>query len=176
MLTLFTKTPRPPKINSYLLEKYGITTEKYTKKKVLHATLFAHRLTKIGNSNNSLGIKCSSNKISIIDNHGKELAFWDSAELEKAFLKKYKYRLIQVFADTSGSGSNEKLKYHTAWELYGFSFENMINLLEEGLIAIDIRIGQYPDERTHDHGTAFRIFQRNISKLFKNKKVLVEAN
>ncbi|MGP1601011.1 MvaI/BcnI family restriction endonuclease [Treponema sp.] len=177
MLTLFTKTPKPPKVNSVLLNTYGFSTDNYyNEKKVLHTTLLATRFSNLGNTGKSLKIKCVENKISIIDNHGNEPAYWNANELEKAFLKKYKYRLVHVFADSTDSGLNEHFKFHTAWELYDFNFENMLTLLKEGLLKIDIRIGQYPNGSPHDHGTGFRIEERYLTKMFKNKRILIQTD
>ena len=180
MLTLFTKTPKPPRINSYLLENYGFTTDNYNNgEKVLHSTLNAQDFSPLGNTGKGLKIKCYSSKITIADNAGNEPAYWDSAELEQAFLKKYKYRLIHVFADSSFDGYNktdEVFKFHTAWELYDFDFQNMINLLREGILKVDIRIGQYPDGSPHDHGTGFRIQEQYLDRMFRSKNILVEKD
>lgn len=177
MLTLFTKTPKPPRVNSLLLNTYGFATDNYENgEKVLHTTLLATRFSALGDTGKSLKIKCAPNKIYIADGEGNAPAYWDSKELEKAFLKKYKYRLVHVFADSSGSGTDEHFKFHTAWELYDFNFENMIALLKEGLLKIDIRIGQYPDGSPHDHGTGFRIEERHLTKMFGTKNILVEAD
>lgn len=49
----------------------------------------------------------------------------------------------------------------------------MIELLEQGRIYIDLRIGQYANGKTHDHGTGFRIREIDQPKLFKiNRKVV----
>lgn len=178
MLTLFTKTPKPPKVNSVLLNTYGFPTDNYAnREKVLHTTLNAEHFASLGNTGKSLKINCYPHKISIVDNLGNEPAYWDSVELEKAFRKKYKYRLVHVFADSAFNGfdkTDEEFKFHTAWELYDFSFENMIHLLKEGILKVDIRIGQYPDGSPHDHGTGFRIQEQYLGRMFKSKNVLVE--
>lgn len=180
MLTLFTKTPNPPRVNSVLLDTYGYVSDTYENgEKVLHSTLNAKDYASLGNTGKALKIKCTSNKISIVDNLGKETAYWDAEALEKAFLKKYKYRLIHAFADSQFNGynkSDEEFKFHTAWELYDFSFENMISLLREGVLKVDIRIGQYPDGRPHDHGTGFRIQEIYLDRMFKSKNILVSKD
>lgn len=180
MLTLFTKTPNPPKVNSVLLDTYGYVSDTYENgEKVLHSTLNAKDYASLGNTGKALKIKCSSNRISIVDDLGKESAYWDAAALEQAFLKKYKYRLIHAFADSQFNGynkSDEVFKFHTAWELYDFSFENMISLLREGVLKVDIRIGQYPDGSPHDHGTGFRIQEQYLDRMFRSKNVLVEKD
>lgn len=177
MLTLFTKAPNPSRVNKLLLDTYGFTTgSRENGEKVLYTTLFATKFSRLGGTGKSLGIKCEADRISIVDNLGNRPAYWDSAELEKAFSKKYKYRLVHVFADSQGTGGEEAFKFHTAWELSDFSFENMIALLKEGQIAVDIRIGQYSDGRLHDHGTGFRIQERYLANMFRSRKVLVQTD
>lgn len=180
MLTLFTKTPKPPKVNSLLLKNYGFSSDNYeNKEKVLHSILNAQVFTSLGDTGKALKIKCYRDKISIIDKDGTEPAYWDVLELRQAFLKKYKYHLIHVFADSVFNGynkSDEEFKFHTAWELYDFSFENMLTLLSEGILKVDIRIGQYLDGSPHDHGTGFRIQEHYLDKMFKNKNILLGEN
>ena len=58
-----------------------------------------------------------------------------------------------------------------------FGDEAFIDLLEDGKIYVDLRIGQYHDGKnkgkTHDHGTAFRIKEVDQPLLFKNKVKIV---
>lgn len=176
MLTLFTKTPQPAGVNSKLLHTYGFNTPNYPDEKVLHSTLSATRFSSLGDTGKALKVVCSGDRISIVDNNGNTSAYWTATSLEQAFLKKYRYRLVHCFADASGSGSNEEFKFHTAWELYDFNFAKMIELLKEGLLLVDIRIGQYADGRPHDHGTGFRIQEQYLSRLFRSKNVLVKAD
>ena len=35
---------------------------------------------------------------------------------------------------------------------------------------VDIRIGQYPDGRPHDHGTGFRVFPDKLELCFSHRK------
>ena len=55
----------------------------------------------------------------------------------------------------------------------GFDFDNFVKLLRDGEIKVDIRIGQYSDGRTHDHGTGFRIFPDNLDLCFSDRKKVV---
>ena len=52
----------------------------------------------------------------------------------------------------------------------GFDFENFLKLLREGTLLVDIRIGQYPDGRPHDHGTGFRIMPDRLDQCFSDRK------
>ncbi|MCM8785775.1 MAG: MvaI/BcnI family restriction endonuclease, partial [Candidatus Omnitrophica bacterium] len=50
-----------------------------------------------------------------------------------------------------------------------FNFEKCKILIRKGVILVDIRIGQYPNGRTHDHGTGFRIFSDNLDLCYIRK-------
>ena len=168
LLTLFTKALEPRGINKKILSTYGYSSDTYQNdNKVLHTTLYANRYTSINNSNKKLKISCNINKISIVDENNIEAAYWTKEYLEKAFLKKYKYRLIHVYAYSKFNENNkEEFLYNAAFEMYNFNFETFKKLLENGKIAIDIRIGQYSTGKIHDHGTGFRISENDIPKLF----------
>ena len=69
--------------------------------------------------------------------------------------------------------SNEKFHFNEAWLLSDFNFENFFNLLKEGTILVDIRIGQYQDGRPHDHGTAFRVLPDKLDLCFENREKII---
>ena len=48
-----------------------------------------------------------------------------------------------------------------------------MNLFRQDKIVIDIRIGQYPNGRNHDHGSGFRLKQLYFPELFANQVRLV---
>ncbi len=52
----------------------------------------------------------------------------------------------------------------------GFSFERFIKLIEDGIVKIELRLGLYTEGvnkgRIHDHGTAFRVLERNLQDCF----------
>lgn len=174
LLTLLTKSPLPKSANAKLLETYGYFSDAYHhKNKVLHTTLSSCHYAKIADTGKSLTIDCSDNKIAIVDNDGNSEAYWTKEILEVAFQKKYPYSMIHVYADSIMGEKYEEFYYHTAYELSDFSFDKFIILLNEGKIKVDIRIGQYPNGKTHDHGTGFRIQDRALTEIFLNKKVLV---
>lgn len=52
----------------------------------------------------------------------------------------------------------------------------VVTMVIKMTMKVDIRIGQYPDGSPHDHGTGFRIQERYLTKLFKNKNILIEKN
>lgn len=167
MLTLFTQTPRPPRANILLREKYGYSSNAYDNdEKVLHATLKATGFTPIAYTGHLLKIACLEDRIAIESENGLEDIYWDREELRKSFNKKYKNKFVYAKALSRGTGANEEFDFIEAFEVSGFSYDSFVDLLEQGEICIDLRIGQYPDGRIHDHGTAFRISEAQQSNLF----------
>lgn len=174
MLTMFTQTPQPARANTYLRKKYGYASDAYDNdEKVLHSTLTASRPVPISNTGHSLRIVCDPDRISIASEMGIEDVFWDRIALKKSFEKKYTNKFVYAKAQSRGAGASEEFYFSEAYEVSGFSYEAFVRLLEEGNIYIDLRIGQYPDGRTHDHGTGFRIREIDQPLLFlKNKKIV----
>lgn len=71
MLTMFTKTPQPPKANTYLRLKYGYSSSAYdNEEKVLHSTLTAAHFVPIADTGHQLKIVCDAQKISIASELG----------------------------------------------------------------------------------------------------------
>ncbi len=168
MLTIFTKTPQPARSNTYLRKKYGYSSSVYDNdEKVLHSTLTAARFVPIAGTGRSLKIVCDETKISIASNTEIENVYWDKSALRIAFEKKYKGKFVYAKALSRGFGVDEEFWFQDAYEVSGFDYDAMIKLLEEGKLFVDLRIGQYPDGRTHDHGTGFRIREADQPLLFK---------
>lgn len=77
MLTMFTKTPQPPKANTYLRLKYGYSSSVYdNEEKVLHSTLTAAHFVPIADTGHQLKIVCDAQKISIASELGTENVYW----------------------------------------------------------------------------------------------------
>lgn len=174
MLTMFTRSPQPARTNAYLRSKYGYSSNAYNNtEKVLHATLTAARFVSIANTGKQLKIVCDDEKISIASTEMVENVYWTRENLQKAFEKKYKNKFVYAKAESRGEGKNEQFHFVEAYEVSGFDYNAMISLLEQGKIFVDLRIGQYPDGRIHDHGTAFRIREVDQPSLFKVKNRIV---
>lgn len=178
MLTIFTKTPQPKGAANTLRMTFGYSSDAYDNdEKVIHSTLSADRYVPIAYTGHSLKISCESTKISIIAEDGKEYAYWTRDVLKKAFEKKYKNKFVYAKAMAQGSGANEQFKFVEAYEVSGFDYDAFVELLEQGKIYIDLRIGQYhggaKNGQTHDHGTGFRIKENDQPLLFKiNRKIV----
>ncbi len=174
MLTLFTRAPQPHGANTYLRKTFGYSSNAYdNNEKVLHSTLTAARFVAIANTGHKLKIECEPDKISIASENGIENVYWTEDKLRAAFKKKYKNKMVYAKAESRGTGALEEFKYVEAYEASGFDFDTINDLLRQGKIYVDLRIGQYPDGRTHDHGTGFRIREADEHLLFINRRRIV---
>ena len=177
MLTLFTKSPLPKGANTRLRLMYGYASSAYdNNEKVLHATLNARNFTNIANTGNALKVdyivQSPSDLILIESQQGNCDAYWKVSDLKQNFLSKYPNKLVYVKADSRGSGANEEFYYHSAYICDGFSYDGLMELLKAGKVFVDLRIGQYPDGRTHDHGTGFRIRECDQDALFNKHQIV----
>ena len=84
--------------------------------------------------------------------------------------KKLGTRFLYVKANSRGSGEQEEFCFESAYLVEGYNATKIIDLLRAGSIYVDLRIGQYHDDRkkgkTHDHGTGFRIKEKDRAALF----------
>ncbi len=76
------------------------------------------------------------------------------------------YVTLFTKAPSFPKGANTYLK-----DTYGTpSFTKFLNMIDKGLIMYDIRIGSYKTGKnigkTHDHGSGFRILEKNLKTLY----------
>lgn len=171
MLTLFTKSPLPPKANSALLEKFGYASKRGNHKKELHTTVSAREFNTL---KGKVGFKIviEEDRINLVTSQNEVVGYWDKETLKKSFARKMP-KLLYVNADSRSSGSDEEFWFNEAWLLSGFDFGNFVRLLQEGTILVDIRIGQYPDCRAHDHGTGFRVLPAKLDLCFEHREKIL---
>ena len=168
MLTLFTKSPLPKKANSLLLQRYGYPSKRGNNRKELHTTVNA---TSYNTLKGKVGFKIDikEDRIELVSEPKEVLGFWDKQTLVMSFERKLP-KLLYVKADSRGSRINEEFWFNEVWLLTEFDFENFVNLLKEGTILVDIRIGQYADGRPHDHGTGFRVMPDKLDLCFAHRE------
>mgnify|MGYP000860116277 CR=1 FL=1 len=168
MLTLFTKAPLPKKANTVLLERFGYESARSNEKKDLHTTVNAKIFNTL-KGKQGFKIDIQEDRINIITPEGEIIGYWDRETLKNSFERKLP-KVLYVKAEARGRGSDEEFWFNEAWLLSGFDFDNFVRLLKEGVIFVDIRIGQYPDGRPHDHGTGFRVFPDKLDLCFKYRE------
>jgi len=180
MLTLFTKAPMPRGANKNLLEVFGylqrktpidyrqlsLTGEEIDESKIsledkeLHTTVDSIKPNSLG-----LKLEIKGDRLYIGNDKGID-AYYDNDTLRKAFEKKY-HKLIYVLAENKRERGKEYFWFDEAYLLDGFSFERFSELVKEGKLKLDIRIGHYPNGRLHDHGTGFRILPKYLPQCFE---------
>lgn len=174
-LTLFTKSPSPRGINNKLVAHYGYPDEQRNNRNILHTTINSIKFNKL-KGNPGFRITLSSDQIQITYKDGYDdipTPYWTRSTLEAQFNKKYPHRLLYVKANSKNTGINEEFHYIDAYELSEFSFKRFLDLLRDGNIVVDVRLGLYSDGRTHDHGTGFRIDPTKLDLCFAQRnKVL----
>lgn len=171
MLTLFTKSPLPQKANSVLLEKFGYESARGNKRKEFHTTVNAKEFNTL-KGKAGFKIELKSDRVNLVIAEGEVVGYWDKVTLETSFERKLK-KLLYVKAEARGKGSNEEFWFNEAWLLSGFNFDSFCHLLEEGVILVDIRIGQYPNGKPHDHGTGFRVFPDKLDLCFEHREKIM---
>lgn len=171
MLTLITKSPDTKSANTALRLNYGYCSGAYdNNEKVLHATLNAISFAPIAKTGHKLKVTPLEDKIFVEDENGLTDVYWSVDILERQLNKKLGTKFVYVKADSRGTGVDEEFYFESAYLVEGFSAEKIINLLRDGLIYVDLRIGQYHggdnNGKTHDHGTGLRIKEKDQSLLF----------
>ncbi|MCL2774105.1 MAG: MvaI/BcnI family restriction endonuclease [Oscillospiraceae bacterium] len=175
MLTIFTRAPQPAKANTFLRQKYGYSSSAYDNdEKVIHSTLNAVSFTPISDTGYKLKVQCAGERIYIANEKEIEKVYWDKESLRKAFNKKYTNKFVYVKAESRNDNKIEEFHFISAYIVSDFDYDGFLSLLEQGKIYVDLRIGQYHSGKnagkTHDHGTGFRIRERDQVLLFKNKE------
>jgi len=171
MITLLTRAPLPAKTNSVLLERFGYESARGNKKKELHTTVNAQKFNTL-KGKRGFKIDILKDRVNLITASNKIVGYWDKETLKSAFERKFP-KLLYVRAETKGKGTNEEFWFNEAWLLSGFDFKNFARLLQEKIILVDIRIGQYPNGKPHDHGTGFRTFRNKLDLCFGHRKKIM---
>lgn len=182
-ITLFTKSPSFPKgANAYLKDKFGTPYSDNTQLKFLHTSIFANKKNSLKGKYALKLINDRKNKqilIAIYSLKSKRLLdkscgyTYDALEI---VLKKKLKNLFYVSAETKKQKGQEYFHFNKAEIYEDPSFEAFLDLLESGKIMFDIRIGSYQSGtnygKTHDHGSGFRILEKNLCKLYTSHETI----
>lgn len=177
-ITLFTKSPSyPTQANSYLREKYGKPDKFYPEILILHTSFFCTDynsfLSKYGfkldvnetNGNINIFVKDLISNIIIDDS-----IYYSYADIVESTKKLH--NLFVVTAKTQVIDQIEYFHYTNAKVFFGFNLNNFYQLVKNGSIQYDLRIGAYKSGRnfgkTHDHGSGFRISRNKMELLYDN--------
>jgi len=175
-ITLFTKSPDNPKgANALLREKFGKPEGKF-KVKTIRTSIFSNKWNNFNNTYNfKIVVNKKSKSIDLISKSGNSAkntieCSWTFEELQGAFEKLKS--LFFVTAERQKKRVNEYFHYTSATIFNKPSFEKLLNLIDDGKIMIDLRLGIYSSGKNkgkaHDHGTGFRIKSDDLKLLYSD--------
>jgi len=168
MLTLFTKSPLPERANSVLLERFGYESRRGNGRKELHTTVNAIEYNQL-KGKPGFKVNIDEERVNLITLEKEIVGYWDKETLRTSFERKLP-KVLYVKADSRGKSCYEEFWFNEAWLLSGFDFDNFVRLLKESVVLVDIRIGQYPNGRPHDHGTGFRVLPDKLDLCFSHRE------
>lgn len=183
-ITLFTLAPTFPKgANAILKDKYGETYPDNPSLKRLHTSIFADRKNSYAGKYAFQLANDRDNKvvrIAVYDlNTGKLIdntAGYTYEKLEKKLMSKLN-SLFYVSAKRRFMNGVEEFMFTDAVIYTNPSFERFIDILDDGRVQYDIRIGSYQSGdkygMPHDHGSGFRLREDYILDLYDSVENII---
>jgi len=118
-----------------------------------------------------------SETVSILSPNDDVIAEWSLDILVKTFEDKIKELVVVTAEMNMGAGGFDYFVYRNAFHLYGFSKDTIRAAFLENIITLNLHIESVsikPDGswKIKNRGTAFRINEDKLEKLFKNKDIL----
>lgn len=179
-VTLFTRKPSfPLKANSYLVTNYGMVDPE-TGLLRLHTSMFANRDNSFFDTysfrliNSSAERKIYLQIKTLATGHTDIAVGYTYDDIENSLTKKLK-KLFYVEAETR-QDDVEYFHFHTAEIYENPTLERFLQMLDEGLIMFDIRIGSYKSGKykgkPHDHGSGFRIKAEKLKDLYATHEIV----
>lgn len=182
-ITLFTLVPTFPKqANGYLQDRFGEPYPDRPNLKKLHASMFANRKSSYFGKYSFQLINdriAKVLKIGVYDLGTGELidasAGYTYDNLQTKLFKKLN-NLFYVIANRRFHNSIEEFHFTNAIIYTKPSFERFLDIMDDGNVQYDIRIGSYQSGTKyglpHDHGSGFRIRENYILDLYKSTEYI----
>ena len=169
MVTLFTFNRSVWQISQKeVIEKFGYVDERG--RQALYSTVFH-------GSPNPQGLEIridrQNHKVHLCHN-AEILGTWSVFTVVGKFVTKLE-RLMVVFADNQFDEETNREEFHfnEAYLLDKPEPDKFLDAFEKGLIAIDVRIHLKAIGAVRNHGTGFRIDERNMPSLYENRKQII---
>lgn len=166
MITLFTRKPEGI-TNAEIRAKYGYQDRNFPDIKCLRQTL------KSGKNGMGFCLQVDEKEGKVYFKKGsKKVGYYDISFIKDKAIEKIGNGLILVLAESKKVDDREYFRFSEAYLLKDIDIENLIKYSK-----YDIRLGVYSSGKNigkqHDHGSAFRIFKKDLLKLFKtHRKIL----
>lgn len=152
-------------------QKYG-TTSDYDGRKRLYFELRQGTITKT-----KLEFFSNDETVGILSPNGDTIAEWSLDTLVSTFEDKIRALVIVVAEMNMGAGGFDYFVYRNAFHLHGFSKAKIRGAFLQNIITLNLHIESItikPDGtwKMKNRGTAFRINEDKLEKLFENKDSL----
>lgn len=178
LVTLITNSPKLKFLETrksgtrMLVERYALPSGQENRKN-LYTTLRVGRKTQFGLTTFELTPRDNS---LIVSADGVEITGWNIEDLSKAVRTKIGGSLLLTKGKAEGDVVTS-CSFSSASLYEEFRPESFMNLLHGGEIVIDIRahsiaLSGRPSLKIRDHGTAFRISEKNLSKLYETITII----
>lgn len=176
-ITLFRAKPvgKSDYQTKYLVEHFGSDDKKFPNRKNLGGIVTTRKKTKFSdNSYFQLSVDEKNKLIKLLVYDKNDSLIYDEAywtfETLKNKLKRKLSILCYIESERKYEHSQVFFKYNAIDFFYLKDFNNFIRLVKNGIITINFCVYVYSKGKRlgeiHDHGTSFRIYPNNISKLF----------
>ena len=168
-ITLFTKEGEKGRYkDEFLIKKFGYLDE--TKRLALKITM-----TSLDYNNQGFKVEVDNElrKINIVHNVEGLIWYYPFSLIRVAMNEKLANNLCLVFADSKNENCNEFFHYNKAFLLSNLSEEGFAELIREGKLVIEFRMHLKTTGFPRNHGTAFRLSEIYMDKLYKNNEVIM---
>lgn len=181
-ISLFTLKPNNPKNgDNYMRNNWGISDDEYPQHKCFRTSLYANRWSivykkykmKVNNDseNKRISLVLADLNENIIDGN----VYWTYKNISEG-VKKLKNTFF-VNYELKKKKNQYFYKYTNAIVLLDYvGDQNFLNLLDDGIIRYDNRLGIYrtgdKKGQLHNHGGGFRANPNSIERLYSNKIII----
>jgi hypothetical protein len=123
------------------------------------------------NKTRDLQLEVNKQTVSIKANGGLLVAEWSLEALAAQFTTKFPALIYVTASVKTGTYRGEMFWYNRAQLLSGTSTELFFECLKKGWVKLDVRMHKR-DNKVRNHGTAFRINEADLPRLFKEIREL----
>ncbi|MYD44239.1 MAG: hypothetical protein F4W90_10170 [Gammaproteobacteria bacterium] len=146
-----------------VIEEFGLEEDTRTN---LYVTLKGNDITR------GLYIDATEENILIKSVDKRILAKWSVSMMLDLFHRKVRH-VILVLAESKRINGIEHFWYHSATFYSGWMFSwHVANLFNSGLIHVDLRMHLKENGSVRNHGTGFRVYERDLAQIYPYGEVL----
>ena len=182
-ITLFNAVPDGEKLFEIerLKDTYGYPSKKDRRYKVLYIEAFGNKLN-FGGIKYQYKIEVDRNQkkvyLSVYNRYNaliEQKVYWTFDYLKERLLTKLEYLAIVAAWPWKINNCNY-FKYYKMDIYKLISFDNFINLIEDGTIKLSIKVDIYTSDKyygkTYDHGCGFAIEEHNLIRLYNKQNLM----